>query len=160
MGILSWLTGNIGKGLVDGVKDLVDEFVTTEQERLEMLLRKEQLNLEREKAYLQDIQSARQMQIAALKQEDKFSKRFIYYFAFLWTFIAAGYVVAITFLEIPEKNLRFADTTLGFMLGTIISQIIAFFYGSSLGSKHKEKLVAKMAIRKKQSEEDDEDNLF
>ncbi len=159
MGILSWLTGNLGKGLIDGVKDLVDEFVTTEQERMEMLLKKEQLTLEREKAYLQDIQSARQMQIAALRQEDRFSKRFIYYFAFLWTLIAAGYVVAITFLEIPEKNLRFADTTLGFMLGTIITQIIAFFYGSSLGSKYKEKLVAK-AIREKKGIDEDEDDMF
>ena len=38
-------------------------------------------------------------------------------------------------LEIPKENIRFADTILGFLLGTIISAIIQFFYGSSLGSK-------------------------
>lgn len=132
-------------GLLKAGAQIVDEFITTEEEKFEQMLKKEQLNLEKEKIYLQDIQSARQMQIQALKQDDKFSKRFIYYFAIIWTIIGTIYIIGITFFEIPDKSVRFADTTLGFILGTIISQIIAFFYGSSLGSKLKEETLKKIS---------------
>ncbi|WP_456382163.1 hypothetical protein [Persephonella sp.] len=140
MGILNSITGLIKTGV-----EIADDFITTEEEKFEQMLKKEQLKLEREKAYLQDLKSARQMQIEALKQDDTFSKRFVYYFAILWTIIGASYIIGITFFEIPDKNIRFADTTLGFILGTIISQIIAFFYGSSLGSKSKEEVLKKFS---------------
>jgi len=140
MGILNSITGLIKTGA-----EIADDFITTEEEKFEQMLKKEQLKLEREKAYLQDLKSARQMQTEALKQDDTFSKRFIYYFAILWTIIGASYIIGITFFEIPDKNIRFADTTLGFILGTIISQIIAFFYGSSLGSKSKEEVLKKFS---------------
>ena len=139
MGIINSITGLFKTGA-----QIADEFITTEEEKFEQMLKKENLKLEREKAYLQDTQSARQMQIEALRQDDKFSKRFIYYFAILWTLIGGAYIIGITFFEIPDKNVRFADTTLGFILGTIISQIIAFFYGSSLGSKNKEEILKKI----------------
>ena len=131
---------DIGSLLKAGA-EIADEFITTDEEKFQQMLQKEKLKLDREKAYLQDTQSARQMQIEALKQDDKFSKRFIYYFAILWTLVGSFYIIGITFFEIPDKNIRFADTTLGFILGTIISQIIAFFYGSSLGSKNKEEIL-------------------
>lgn len=76
--------------------------------------------------------SARGMQQEALRQEDKFSKRFIYYFAAYWSLMATGYLFAITFTQIPETSVRFADTTVGFLLGTVVSTIIGFFYGNSL----------------------------
>jgi len=41
VGILNWLTG----GVVNAVKDVVDEFVTTEEERLDYELKKAQLEL-------------------------------------------------------------------------------------------------------------------
>lgn len=140
MGILNFLTGN-AESIIEAVKDIADEFITTDEEKFEQMIKKEQLRLAEEKIYLEDKQSARQMQIQALKQQDKFSKRFIYYYAILWTLIAGGYVVGITFFEIPQQNIRFADTTLGFFLGTIIASIITFFYGSSLGSKEKTEIL-------------------
>ncbi len=75
------------------------------------------------------------MQVAALGQDDKFSKRFIYYFSTFWSLVAAGYIGGITFVEIPEKNLRMADTVLGFILGTAIAAMFSYYFGSSLGSK-------------------------
>ena len=143
MGILNFLTGNAGS-IIEAVKDIADEFITTDEEKFEQMIKKEQLKLAEEKMYLEDKQSARQMQIQALKQEDKFSKRFIYYYAILWTILAGGYVIGITFFEIPQQNIRFADTTLGFFLGTIIASIITFFYGSSLGSKEKTEILKKV----------------
>src|SRR5471030_3047628 len=40
---------------------------------------------------LEDVASARQMQIAALQQEDKFAKRFIYYLATFMILSATGF---------------------------------------------------------------------
>lgn len=85
-----------------------------------------------------DKANARAMQVAALGQDDKFSKRFVYYFASFWSLTAAFYIAFITFGDIPEENVRFADTILGFILGTIIATIVQFFFGSSLTSKDKD----------------------
>jgi hypothetical protein len=86
-----------------------------------------------------DLANARNMQVEALRQDDSFSKRFIYYFAIFWSLFAAGYIGFITFGTIPESNQRFADTILGFLLGTVVATILQFFFGSSMGSKDKDK---------------------
>lgn len=89
--------------------------------------------------YLQDKQNARELQKEALQQDDLFSKRFLYYFASGWSLFAMCYLAAITFLNIPEANIRVVDTVTGFLLGTLISAIIQFFFGSSHGSSEKNK---------------------
>lgn len=86
-----------------------------------------------------DTANARNMQVEALRQEDSFSKRFIYYFAAFWSIFAAGYIGFITFGSIPSDNQRFADTILGFLLGTVVATILQFFFGSSMGSKEKDR---------------------
>lgn len=86
-----------------------------------------------------DTANARNMQVEALRQDDVFAKRFIYGFASLWSLFAAGYIGFITFGTIPEDNQRFADTILGFLLGTVVATILQFFFGSSMGSKEKDK---------------------
>ena len=96
-----------------------------------------------------DTADARAMQVQALKQGDKLSKRFVYYFATFWSVAAALYIAFITFGEIPEANIRFADTILGFILGTIIATIVQFFFGSSQGSKDKEETLEVIAGSKK-----------
>lgn len=80
---------------------------------------------------------ARAMQVAALAQEDKFSKRYVYVLASFWSIVSVVYVFLITFMTIPAANVRFADTVLGFLLGTIIATIINYFYGSSKSSADK-----------------------
>ena len=76
--------------------------------------------------------NARNMQIESLKQDDKFSKRVVYYFAIFWSVFAIIYLTGITFAEIPKENIRFADTIVGFLLGTIIATMFGFFYGNSI----------------------------
>jgi hypothetical protein len=78
-----------------------------------------------------DVANARNMQVEAL--------RFIYIFATFWSVFAASYIGFITFGHIPEDNQRFADTILGFLLGTVVATILQFFFGSSMGSKEKDK---------------------
>ena len=82
-----------------------------------------------------DIADARDMQKEALKQEDVWSKRFIYIFAGIWSIFSMVFIFAITFGNVPQESIRFADTILGFLLGTIIATIIQFFFGSSVTSR-------------------------
>ena len=89
-------------------------------------------------AEVKDKQDARNMQNTALQQDDRFAKRFVYYFAIFWSVVASLYIGFITFGDIPQTSIRFADTILGFLLGTIVTTIIQFFYGSSFGSRLKD----------------------
>ena len=84
---------------------------------------------------------ARAMQVAALNQDDKFSKRFVMYLATFWSIMAVVYIFLITFTNIPETNVRFADTNLGYLLGTVVATILNFFLGSSAGSKAKQEVI-------------------
>jgi len=95
-----------------------------------------------EKAYLADLDSARKMQIAALGQDDIFSKRFVYYFASAWSVFAMGYFTAITFLRLSVENQRAADTITGVLIGTVLVGIFHYFFGSTAGSLAKSKLLA------------------
>jgi hypothetical protein len=106
-------------------------------------LRQEDDRLQKEidEMYLVDTQNARNMQIAALAQEDIFSKRFLYYYATFWSFAAVIYIGLITFVNIPPSNIRFADIILGFLLGTVIGSIIQFFFGSSKSSQNKDAII-------------------
>lgn len=87
---------------------------------------------------------ARAMQVAALNQADLFSKRFVMYLAMFWSVTAVLYIFLITFTVIPELNIRFADTILGFLLGTVVATILNFFLGSSASSKEKTEVLAGM----------------
>lgn len=109
-----------------------------EKELMQLKHEDNKLDAEIEKAYLADRQSARSMQMEALKQGDVFSKRFIYYYAIAWTVFAFGYMSAVSFFDIPDKSVRLVDTILGFLLGTALGGILAFFFGSSSGSKDKD----------------------
>jgi hypothetical protein len=92
-----------------------------------------------------DRANARAMQVAALGQDDKFSKRFVYYFATAWSLFAMSYLLLITLTTIPESSQRYADTTLGFLLGTIIATMIGYFYGSSRASQNKDSSITALA---------------
>jgi hypothetical protein len=53
--------------------------------------------------------------------------------------LSAVYIGCITFADIPDDNVRFADTILGFVLGTMVASMFQFLLGSSLGSRNKDK---------------------
>jgi len=87
-----------------------------------------------EQAY-KDTADARDMQKEALKQDDVWSKRFIYIFASAWSLFAMIFILMVSFGTIPPGSVRFVDTTLGFLLGTVVSTVIQFFFGSSVTSR-------------------------
>ena len=106
------------------------------------------IDFEKLKLDYQNTNDARDMQKVALQQDDKFSKRFVYYLASFWSFVCVIYIFFITFGNIPSDNIRFADTILGFLLGTIIATIINFFLGSSKGSADKQDFINQLKKEK------------
>jgi hypothetical protein len=88
---------------------------------------------------LKNMEGARNMQLKAMDSDDPLVRRFVYYFVSFWSVLSATYIGFITFGEIPESNIRFADTILGFVLGTMVASMFQFLLGSSLGSRSKDK---------------------
>jgi hypothetical protein len=91
-----------------------------------------------ENMYLLDVQNARAMQIAALAQEDPFSKRFVYYFAAAWSAFSMVYFMAVTFWPPPSDGVRIADTILGVLIASVIGVMFAYFYGTTRANKTKD----------------------
>jgi len=120
-----------------GVEDTVDEVAKAIAGDPEAALKLAQIDLEHIKIQHANTSDARAMQVAALNQSDIFSKRFTMYLTVFWSVAAAAYVGFITFGVIPDNNVRFADTILGFILGTVVSTVLNFWFGSSIGSKEK-----------------------
>ena len=114
-----------------------------QEELLRLRIEEKKLGVEELQAYLADTKDARNMQVEAIKSDDPFVRRFFYFFAIFWSIASAAYIGFITFGEIPEANVRFADTILGFVLGTLIGTIVQFFYGSSKGSQEKTQALVK-----------------
>jgi uncharacterized membrane protein YwzB len=87
---------------------------------------------------LKNMQGARDMQLKAMDSDDPLVRRFVYFFIGFWSLLSALYIGFITFGYIPEQNIRFADTILGFVLGTMVASMFQFLLGSSLGSRNKD----------------------
>lgn len=95
-----------------------------------------------EKAYLGDRKDARAMQVAALGQDDLFSKRFVYYFASAWSLFAMFYFSAVTFWPPNGNGQRIADTILGVLIASVVGVMFSYFYGTTRGSKDKDATIA------------------
>lgn len=64
--------------------------------------------------------------------------------AFMWSAFCMVYLTLISFRTVPEGNVRIVDTILGFLLGTAVSGILMYYYGTSQGSSEKDTLLANM----------------
>jgi hypothetical protein len=122
-----------------GVEDTVEAVTKAVVEDPEAAFKLAQIDLETLKAQHANTADARAMQVTALNQSDVFSKRFTMYLTTFWSVAATVYIGFITFSVIPDKNIRFADTILGFVLGTVLATMLNFWFGSSIGSKEKDK---------------------
>lgn len=108
----------------------------------------EQLNLAYEKARFADTAHARDMQKDAMKSDDPYVRRFVYGYALLLTLLSFGflYLVLINPYNIIPKdgaNKDLVNTITGFLLGTTLSAVIGFFFGSSAGSSDKSEQINK-----------------
>jgi hypothetical protein len=149
IGFIDDLISEVGLPLVKkGIKsltgiDIESKELTAEdkQKILDSQIEIMKIDFEKLKLEYDNTNSARDMQKVSLQQDDIFSKRYVYYLATFWSFVAVVYIFLITFISIPEANVRFADTTLGFLLGTIVATIINYFFGSSKSSSDKNQLL-------------------
>lgn len=149
---------NKGGEIVSDVLGGLDTLFTNKEEKLQKqieltekvnahLLAMSQLAQQETDAYLKDMDSARQMQIAALNQHDLFSKRFIYYFTIGLTFLTLLYDYLFFFIQYPERNHDIINMTAGVLNTGCLVSIINFFYGSSKSSEKKQEAIENMAKR-------------
>ena len=121
-----------------GVENTPDAVAQVIQADPNLVLKLKDLDLKAFEKEVEDRKDARAMATTALKSDDPFVRRFTYYFIAAWSVFAMVYIPFMTFSEIPEKNVRFADTILGFLLGTVVASMFAFLLGSSFGSRQKD----------------------
>lgn len=101
-----------------------------------------------EKAYLADVASARALQVAALAQNDLFSKRFIYYLAAFIVVSATCAGFGLYFITVPEENKRMVEMFFDVYLFAGALSVIYFFFGSSRGQeRHEETSAMKEATK-------------
>jgi len=80
-------------------------------------------------------QRATDMQLLAMQSPDVMIRRFLYYYAWYWGVFAGLYFFAVSFLPVENRNRDFINIILGFMIGTAIPAIIAFFFGQANKSR-------------------------
>lgn len=78
-----------------------------------------------------------------IQQVHYLDRKFNYILASFWSVISATYIGLVTFIPIPMGNERIVDTLLGFLLGSVVSTIITYFFGSSSGSAAKNHLLTR-----------------
>jgi hypothetical protein len=84
-------------------------------------------------------QRATDMQMKAMESDDPLVRRFIYFFIGWWSLFCAVVIPCLIWVPIPESGQRYADTILGYVMGTIVTSMFAFLLGSSQGSRMKDK---------------------
>jgi len=135
--------------LLGSVTSLIDEVVTNKEERLKLKLeadkqlndytiKMEELAQSAEKMFLEDKQNARDMQKAALMQNDLFSKRFVYYLALAVLGFTALYDTLLLTGLLNEANQEIVYFVAGVINSGGFVTVINFFFGSSKGSADKQ----------------------
>jgi hypothetical protein len=135
--------------LIGSVTSFVDEIVTNKEERAQLKMQAEkqiqdyavkieELAQSAEKMFIEDKQNARDMQKAALMQNDIFSKRFAYYLALGILGFTVVYDILLLTNLLNDSN----QDVVYFIAGVINSggfmTVVNFFFGSSKGSSDKQ----------------------
>lgn len=137
---MSWLSDLIGNGagdIIDSITDGVDKFITTDEEKQELALKKQemqlkirQMQIDADKKYYEDRQSARSMQMET-KSKIPGALTIIFTVAF---FGLIAFILILLFdkldVQIPNYIVALISTIFG-SVATIMTQIISFYFGSS-----------------------------
>jgi hypothetical protein len=124
-----------------GVADTLEAVTAAVQADPEAAQKLAEIDLKQFELEVQDRDSARKMQIAALQQDSWFAKNFLYLFTSAWSIFAMVFFSFVTFGHVPESGTRMADTILGVLIGTVITGFFNFFFGSSKSSQDKTQLL-------------------
>ena len=78
--------------------------------------------------------------------------KFVNILTMVWTLFSMVYLSAVTFFVVPDGNNRNVDLILGFLIGTAISSLLSFHFGSSRSSVQKEKFIEGLKQRQEDRE--------
>lgn len=106
---------------------IVEHLTNNPQDKIKL----KEIKLEQFRLHNENTANARAMNVEAMKSSDWFVSHFNPILAAFWSIVSAMYIAFITFATIPSDNVRFADTVLGFILGTVVATLINFYFGSS-----------------------------
>lgn len=120
----------LGSETKDGQSQFLELFKGNKQKEREFKIEINEQFQKRLELELKDREGARAMQMAALKQDDVFAKRFIYYLAGGLLSATVGISVLPLFLEIPEGNEALVNRGTDFLYMVSGGTIISFFFGS------------------------------
>jgi hypothetical protein len=91
------------------------------------------------KTEVDDRKSARELQGKALDQDDQFARRFVYYLAIFIIASATCFGIMFFYVDVPARNMRLVEMFADIYLFAGAIMVIQFFFGSSMGSKMKDK---------------------
>ena len=78
--------------------------------------------------------------------------KFVNILTIVWTVFSMLYLSAVTFFVVPDGNNRNVDLILGFLIGTAISSLLNFHFGSSRSSVNKDKQLEQMRNKEQQQQ--------
>jgi Na+/melibiose symporter-like transporter len=125
-------------GVLGIVKNIISSSNLSEEDKQELTA----LTLEMERLENEEMANARNLQIEALKQDDIFSKRFVYYLGSFIIVSATAFGVMMYFVEIPKQNQRLVEMFADIYLFAGAVMVLQFFFGSSQSSKNKDNIIS------------------
>ena len=139
--------------IASGISDVLGSVFNTPQDKQKLIDSQNAINsiIQKEidshtetilNAQISDTKDARDMQRSAMSQTDIFTKRFTYYVAAFSIFFSFAFFVLLMFITVPEKNLGLVQTFAGILIGTCVVSVYNFLYGSTTGSKDKDKTIS------------------
>lgn len=157
MPLLETIKGLMNGGkIIESVGGVIDNLTMSKEEKesLKIELAKE-INRHSEAAEIEitkrmelefkDMDSARQMQVEALKQDDKFSKRFVYYLAAFVIVSATLYGGGLFFFHVPEENKRLVEMFADLYMFAGGMMVLNFFFSSTATSREKTRQLIDMS---------------
>ncbi len=145
---MSWLSDMVGGSagqIIESVGEVADKFITTDKEREELEISKSRLKLEEFQAEVADRGSARERETRINESPDAswLSKN-------ISSLLAIGCLVLTFFMfykvfgmKTNDENKDIVVYILG-VLSAISTQIISYYFGSSMGSKNKSDIMERM----------------
>ncbi|MDR5590258.1 hypothetical protein [Christiangramia sp. SM2212] len=114
------------------ILEMVGEiFKGKEEKKRAFLLALEDKAMEKAKLEIEDTQNARQMQVEALRQDDKFSKRFVYYFSAAVISIILLGLGGLLYFDIPQQN-EVLVTRIVDLFKDLAMIILPFYFGTRI----------------------------
>jgi hypothetical protein len=156
-GFLKNLISGKGSEIIDSVSGAIDTFVQTKEEKEEVKAKitaevnrhlEELGNQQNEelKAYLSDVANSREMN-TKIQESDKaswLSKNIAYIIDGIFVVSFISMLVLIFMKAVPEENKELFYTGFG-VLGAMLSTVVNFHRGTSIGSERKQKQLEKLS---------------